>query len=92
MLYCSILVCNNFAPFCNFQIVTVLLDSFRTDVCSPHAPAVASTAASSNGTGINVTKASLVGYEHVEFSTKSLLVLMRYRAAHMKVIASLWFG
>ena len=60
--------------------MTVLLDSFRADVCTPSA---APAATSSSGTG--VAKASLVGYEHVEFSTKSLLVLMRYRAPHMKV-------
>ena len=59
--------------------MTVLLDSFRVDVCSP---SVAPAATSSSGAG---AKVSLVGYEHVEFSTKSLLVLMRYRAPHMKV-------
>ena len=66
------------------QVVTVLLDSFRPEVCNPSVTNTASSTSSSSSAG---AKAALAGYEHVEFSTKSLILLMRYRAPHMKVRA-----
>lgn len=59
----------------------MLLDSFRAEVCNPSS-STHPASSSSSGAG---AKASLAGYEHVEYSTKSLILLMRYRAPHMKV-------
>lgn len=66
--------------------MTVLLESFRPDVKGINdGPASAASSSSNKRASAVAAAAPLAGFEHMECSTKSLLLLMKYRGPHMKV-------